>query len=211
MHEKFERLDSEKQSKIIQAALEEFSAFDFEHASTNRIVKNAGIGKGMLFYYFNSKKDLYTYLMHYCLDRIYSQMVAQLQTAIQESKGDFIERYYITARLKAEYMAKEPHVFNFMSSLILQDFLSLPTEIQQKMQTLQQQAYDLLYKDIDLSLFNDDIDSEKALNLVRWSLDGYQQELEHQLKGEQISSINLKNYWDEFYEYLDLLKKVYYQ
>lgn len=114
-------------------------------------------------------------------------------------------------RLKAEYMAKEPHVFNFMSSLILQDFLSLPTEIQQKMQTLQQQAYDLLYKDIDLSLFKDDIDSEKALNLVRWSLDGYQQELEHQLKGEQISSINLKNYWDEFYEYLDLLKKVYYQ
>lgn len=98
-----------------------------------------------------------------------------------------------------------------MSSLILQDFLSLPTEIQQKMQTLQQQAYDLLYKDIDLSLFKDDIDSEKALNLVRWSLDGYQQELEHQLKGEQISSINLKNYWDEFYEYLDLLKKVYYQ
>ncbi|MFC0015771.1 MULTISPECIES: TetR/AcrR family transcriptional regulator [Allobacillus] len=211
MHEKFEQLDSNKKLKIIEAALEEFSTYDFQHASTNRIVKNAGIGKGMLFYYFNSKKDLYTYLMHYCLDRIYSQMVSQLETAIQEAKGDFIERYYVTARLKSEYMGEEPHVFNFMSSLILQDFAELPNDIQQKVNTLQQQAYDLLYKDIDLSLFKNDIDSEKALNLVKWSLDGYQQELEQKLKGEQIISINLKEYWDEFYEYLNLLKKVYYQ
>ena len=53
--EKFNSLDEEKRQKILDAALMEFAEHGYEKASTNRIVKEAGIGKGMLFYYFKSK------------------------------------------------------------------------------------------------------------------------------------------------------------
>lgn len=70
---RFESLEESKQHKIRQAALEEFAAHGYEKASTNRIVKAAGIGKGMLFYYFTSKQELYEYLVKYSLEFIQSQ------------------------------------------------------------------------------------------------------------------------------------------
>ena len=52
MHRLFEGLSEEKQARIINGALEEFTKNGFEKASTNVIVKNAGISKGALFKYF---------------------------------------------------------------------------------------------------------------------------------------------------------------
>jgi TetR/AcrR family transcriptional regulator len=65
---KFENVESEKQRIILNAALKEFADKGYEQASTNQIVKDAGIGKGMLFYYFTTKKKLYAYLVDYCIN-----------------------------------------------------------------------------------------------------------------------------------------------
>ena len=51
----FTELDSEKQERILDAALKEFAEYGYENGSTNRIVKNCGISKGSLFTYFENK------------------------------------------------------------------------------------------------------------------------------------------------------------
>ncbi|MGK7378723.1 TetR/AcrR family transcriptional regulator [Planococcus sp. 1R117A] len=56
--EKFKNLENKKKQTILNAALQEFAENGYQQASTNRIVKNAGIGKGMLFYYLESKRQL---------------------------------------------------------------------------------------------------------------------------------------------------------
>lgn len=56
MNDAFYKLDEEKRQKIINSGLMEFSNYGYQQSSTNRIVENAGIGKGMLFYYFKNKK-----------------------------------------------------------------------------------------------------------------------------------------------------------
>ena len=68
--EKFEQQDREKQSKIIEAGITEFSEKSYSDASTDRIVKSAGISKGLLFYYFESKKNFYIYCLSQALERI---------------------------------------------------------------------------------------------------------------------------------------------
>lgn len=55
----FKNIDEEKRGRIINSALEEFSKNSFDKASTNIIVKNAGISKGSLFHYFKNKQELY--------------------------------------------------------------------------------------------------------------------------------------------------------
>ena len=52
MNEKFFELKKEKQDRMINAALKVFSQYGYNHASTDEIVKEAQIIKGLLFHYF---------------------------------------------------------------------------------------------------------------------------------------------------------------
>jgi TetR/AcrR family transcriptional regulator len=71
----FAQLKTEKQQRIINAAWEEFSQKGFELASTNQIVKKAKIGKGMLFHYFNNKKELFLFLCDYCFEILAKDLI----------------------------------------------------------------------------------------------------------------------------------------
>lgn len=77
MTEKFKRLEQGKREKIINAAMAEFALRGYEKASTNEIVKKAGISKGLLFHYFRNKKQLFLFLFDYGIeifaDEIYSK------------------------------------------------------------------------------------------------------------------------------------------
>nr|BAL53475.1 transcriptional regulator, TetR family [uncultured Chloroflexota bacterium]BAL55915.1 transcriptional regulator, TetR family [uncultured Chloroflexota bacterium] len=61
--ETFFNLPEEKRELICAAALEEFAAHPFRHASINRIVRRAGIAKGSFYQYFEDKTDLFLYLL----------------------------------------------------------------------------------------------------------------------------------------------------
>ncbi|RNF38734.1 TetR/AcrR family transcriptional regulator [Planococcus salinus] len=205
--EKFENLEMDKQQKILESAMKEFAEKGFEQASTNRIVKEAGIGKGMLFYYFNSKRDLYEYLLAYCMDIVVNEYFQLVDT----SEADFIERLRHTAEVKMEVQAKHKYVFNFMGTFMLKKEEDLPAHLQKRYEELYRLGNALLYEGIDTSLFRNDIDTEKAFKLIRWSIEGYQNELLVRLEGQKMTEIDLDVYWQEFYEYLDILKKSFYK
>ncbi len=59
----FFNLPPEKREQILQLAMAEFAANDYERASISRIVAQAGIAKGSFYQYFEDKADLYTYLL----------------------------------------------------------------------------------------------------------------------------------------------------
>jgi len=58
----FERLSIEKQTRIVNASVSEFAEKDYETASMNVVVNQAGISKGSLFNYFKTKSTLYDYV-----------------------------------------------------------------------------------------------------------------------------------------------------
>lgn len=205
--DKFIALDETKQQKILNAALKEFAENGYEQASTNRIVKEAGIGKGMLFYYFKSKKELYDYLAEYSLDF----MVKRYFNLIDASEPDFIERLKQIAEVKIKAQSENRSVFDFIGTLLLAKESDLSVSIQKKYENMQKAGNAMLYEGIDLTLFRDDVDVEKAFKLIRWSMDGYQNELLHRLEGQKLAAIDFEPYWQEFYGYLDILKKSFYK
>lgn len=68
----FEKLPTEKQDTIIQAAIQEFSDYPYAEASINRIIKAANISRGSFYLYFNDKQDLF----HYLLEQLFIQPLA---------------------------------------------------------------------------------------------------------------------------------------
>jgi AcrR family transcriptional regulator len=65
----FYNLPPDKRQKIEDAALREFSGFNFDQASINRIIELAGIPKGSFYQYFQDKKDLYRHLLDLIVSR----------------------------------------------------------------------------------------------------------------------------------------------
>lgn len=59
---RFAKLPPAQQQTILRAALEEFAAHGFHDASLNRIIEVAGISKGSMYYYFDSKEDLFAHV-----------------------------------------------------------------------------------------------------------------------------------------------------
>ncbi|GAA0450943.1 TetR/AcrR family transcriptional regulator [Alkalibacillus silvisoli] len=207
MPKPFHNLEQEKQQRIISASLQEFSEKGYEQASTNQIVKNAGIGKGMLFYYFNNKRELYDYLINYCFDLVHNGYVQQIDL----SEPDFIERFRQASMNKLTFFNENPFVFNFLGIIMLTEDELLPHDTRKKIEQLQQIAYDSIYKDIDYSLFRDDIDTQKAMDLIKWSMDGYREDISQVYKGEDIANVNMEKLTLEFTQYLDTLKIAFYK
>jgi len=90
----FFNLKEEKRNKIFNVALKEFAVNDYNSASINNIVEEAGISKGSMYQYFANKKDLYLYL----LDQASHKKLKFISEQTEETKEDFF------AMLKAMHL-----------------------------------------------------------------------------------------------------------
>ena len=207
MTKKFKSLPAEKQQRILKAALREFTEHSFAQASTNRIVKDAGIGKGMLFYYFKSKKDLYYYLADYGMDYIKRELLDK----VDEGVTDFIEKNKQMSMIKMKAYQQNPEVFNFVAALMLNRDPMFSGAPEEKLVNMRIYGYQMMFENIHKSLFREDIDADEAIRLIRLSMDGYEKELIASLQGKKISEVDMDPYWDDFFRFLDLLKKVLYK
>ncbi len=103
----FERITAEEQARILDACIEEFAQHGYALASTNAIVKRAGIPKGTLFYYFGSKKDLYLYV----LDHAVTRFVEAFDRLAGELPTDLFERLLHRGRTRMRFVIEHPRVY----------------------------------------------------------------------------------------------------
>ncbi len=70
MTEKFKDIDiyNPKVHKILNAAFEEFAKFGLDKASLNKILKSAGISKGVFYHYFSDKEELFNFLIYFTVE-----------------------------------------------------------------------------------------------------------------------------------------------
>ena len=85
MNPKFFDVKKEKQDAIINAALMVFAENGYRKASTDVIVKEAGISKGLLFHYFISKSGVYEFIYDYSV----KYMMLELTNAVNKKETDF--------------------------------------------------------------------------------------------------------------------------
>jgi len=206
--DKFKGLDQERQNRILRAAFQEFGEHGYDKASTNRIVKEAGISKGMLFYYFNNKQELFQDLLEIGINYILDEYLSR----IDEGPQDFFERYRQASILKLEALSKQPEMLQFFTCIYLKkvpDFLT--PEIHARLTEMRTLLLTKLSANVDTSRFRKDIPQEKSIQLIGWCMDGYEKMLTAKMETVLNSELDLQSYFADYYEYLDLLRTVFYE
>ena len=204
MNERFLRLEQDKQEKLLKAICVEFTEYSYEFVSTNRIVEKAGISKGTLFNYFESKEKMYHNLLEYALNYFAASTIEHFET------NDFIERCKIMAEIDIKMHQENPHLVEFFATL----YTNTPTHVPEKIMTdatkMVTETMEKLYKNIDMSLFKKDFLEIDVIRIVRFILDGYMQDFMARMKNTKITANSLQEWLDDYDVFLQQIKYIFY-
>ena len=207
MFSKFLNLNPEKQDRILNAALKEFAQKGYKTASTNEIVKEAEISKGLLFHYFNNKKELFLFLYNHFMGIAMEEIHAKVDWA----EKDLFTRYRQIAILKFELFNKYPEMFNFIKSVYKEDAPEVKKEIDQKNKEQLKNGYKDLFGDIDLTKFKEGLDVEKTLNIIFWSMEGFAYRQQDKALSVELDQKYLEDVLKEMDAYFEILRKSFYK
>lgn len=200
MNNKFFDLKKEKQDRIINAALKLFALNGYKRASTDEIVVLAGISKGLLFHYFESKLLLYTFIYEYSARYI----SMEYERSIGLKEDDFFEIQKQLEFAKWQIMKNYPYMLSFLNNAFLEEDETALANVM-GMMDMTSETLQKIYAKADLSKFKDGIDPSQILKMVIFTADG--------LLKEQISlkKFDPKVLYEESVSYLDMYRKCFYK
>lgn len=198
------KMDSDKRNRFINSALEEFGNNRFDKASTNTIVKNAGISKGLLYHYFESKKSLYDYLVAFSIKSIVDPIIAE----VGWKEPDLIIRIKEIALTKLRVLERYPNIIVFSKSMYEgKSFEEMKIMVDQFVPELYHQLY---HRNIDFSLFKEDVDVQRVINIIQWTVEKLSEQYLEQAKRRN-QELDYQAILLELNQYLDMLRKVFYK
>ena len=211
MENRFKNIEEEKKDRIINAALAEFAANGYDKASTNEIVKSAGISRGLLYHYFKDKKELYDVLLKYSVETFKDK----LDTAIDWNESDIFERIKQITFIKIGLSKKYPDLFNFMVTMFTRDktvqtmeeAYALYDKLGINVQELFTKVY---YENIDFSKFKEPDKIQINMNILRWTIEKWSEDILNKT-GNSFTADDLEAYSKEIDQYLGALKQAFYK
>jgi AcrR family transcriptional regulator len=164
-------MGEEKRNRLIQAAMQEFTK-GYSLANTDEITKNAGVSKGLLFHYFGSKKELFLFLMQYATTTVKSEY---LKATIES--GDFLEDIRKVSLLAVQLSFQFPVLYKFLGKAYFSLSEVFPEGIPKNISGGFEEMMLQIYQNMDTALFRNDIDTEKARNIIIWTIKGFSDKL----------------------------------
>jgi len=198
----FFTLRAQKQEHIINAALVVFGRNGYKKASIADIAEEAGIAKGMVMYYFGSKKNLYLFLAERC-GKILMEAVEE---GVDKEVADFFDKIKMATEVKIAMMKKHPAILSFLAKL----YRETDSEVADILETLTNKGFDdrdkILMEGTDVSKFHDDIDPKLLDKFFVWASEGFAGSF-----AENINMDDVDSFVKEFYALLDLMKRHFYK
>lgn len=199
MNARFFDVKKDKQDAIINAALKVFALKGYKDASTDVIVKEAGISKGLLFHYFTSKQGLYDFICDYST----KYMILELTRTVKKSEKDCFELMAQISQGRVRVMKNYPFMPVFLKSLKLEDDPEAIAAIGECIEDLDR-TYRNIYDKIDSSRLIDPKQLPRVISIIDWVCDGF---LRENFKKDDPEPDRM---YDEYSEYLTLLRTVFY-
>jgi len=167
MNEKFFDLKKEKQDRMINAALRIFAIEGYQHGSTDDIVRDAGVSKGLLFHYFTSKLGLYSFLYDYSV-RFF---MLEVDSEIDRNESNFYILYSQFVEAQANSMRQYPYLQLFLHSAETETDQEAAVAIMERKAVLHN-MYAGIMKKGDISRFVEGADYEKIGHLLDYMIWG---------------------------------------
>ncbi len=200
MNGKFFDLKKEKQDRMINAALKVFALQGYRHASTDDIVREAAISKGLLFHYFQSKLGVYQFIYDYSV----RYMNLELRSTVDAQEKDLFEimKQMECARMHA--MRGYPYMQQFLNRTVAEDVSEALLAIEEKRGGLEE-TYRSIYAQVDYGVLPKNVDGEKLCKMIEFTVKGLM--TEH----FQDASFQPEMLYGEICNYIDMMKSLVYK
>ena len=197
MNGKFFDLKKEKQDRMINAALKIFAQNGYRHASTDDIVREAAISKGLLFHYFGSKLGTYTFVYDYSV----RYMVLELKAAVSATETDPFEIWKQIEQAKLQALRRYPYMQQFLTRSMSEDVGEALLACEE-MRTTLADTYESFRARMDFSSLPAGIDGDKLCKMVDYTLKG--------LMAERFwdASFQPEMIYRESVSYIDMMKQM---
>jgi TetR/AcrR family transcriptional regulator len=196
-------MSDEKKKRIMAAAIKEFAQKGYDKASTNTITAEAGIAKGSLFHYFGSKKKLFLWLVQYAL----GIALEHYQKDLPQLSPDFADRLMERGMEKLKFYRQHPELSQFVTAAFIDPPKEIASEIKALEQELRAQNSALVMKDLDMSGLRDDVDKQKAMQLMTICLEGLGNKYREKYRNQPEKIVDdFDEIISEMKEYVELLK-----
>ena len=180
---------------MINSALKLFSQYGYRHASTDDIIKGAGISKGLLFHYFESKIGLYAFLYDYATRFVTLELTAN----VDKSENGYFELYKQILSAKADSMAQYPYIFLFLKKAEEETDRDALMEISER-----RDKYNRIMKALrersDITVFESFVDYVKVGDILDFTVDGL---IERSVRAENFRA---DFFLEEAFEYVDMIR-----
>ncbi len=200
MNSKFFDLKKEKQDRIINAALKVFALQGYRHGSTDDIVREAGISKGLLFHYFESKLGVYRFIYDYSV----RYMNLELRSTVSPKEKDLfgVMKQVECARMHA--MKGYPYMQQFLNRSLAEDSYEALLSVEEKKNSLEE-TYAVIDSQIDYGLLPSGMDGEKLRKMLDFTVKGLMTER------FQDASFQPDMLYQEICGYLDMMGQLVYR
>lgn len=199
MNAKFFDVKKEKQDAIINASLKIFAENGYKRASTDVIVKLAGISKGLLFHYFISKQGLYEFVYDYSV----KYMTLELTQSVKKDETDFFEIQKQIEQAKTRVMKNYPYMQQFLSNVKFETNADALETIGDNREVMSG-TYNSIYRQADMTRFRDLVDVGRVIQMISWISEGF---IKDKFREPEP---NLDEMNAEFGKYLSMLKHHFY-
>lgn len=200
MNSKFFDLKKEKQDRMINAALKVFALQGYRHASTDDIVREASISKGLLFHYFESKLGVYSFVYDYSVRYV----SLELRSTVSQTEEDLFEILKQTERARMHAMRGYPYMQQFLNRCMSEDVSEALMAIEDKKRALEE-----VYRSIDArirySRLPSGVDGEKLRKMLDFTVKGLLTER------FQNASFQPEMLYREICDYLDMVRQLVYR
>lgn len=200
MNSKFFDVKKEKQDNIINAALRIFSAKGYKDASTDVIVKEAGISKGLLFHYFINKKGLYEFICDYST----KYMTLELTRSVKATEKDFFEILSQIEMGRCRVARNYPYMQQFLRSARFEKDEEAVDALGTSLKDLDI-TYSNIYSQINPNKFINPQDSDQIIKIIDWINDGFVKDKLNE--GEHTPD----EMFEEFNSILELMRRHFYK
>ncbi len=199
MNSRFFDVKKDKQDAIINAALKTFALKGYKDASTDVMVKEAGISKGLLFHYFNSKQGLYDFICDYST----KYMILELTRSVKKGEKDLFTLMSQISQGRVRVMRNYPFMNRFLRSLKREDDPEAIEAIGTNIEDLDR-TYSNIYDQIDSKTLVQPKELPKIIDIIDWVSNGF---LEQYFKVDDPDPDAL---YESFSDYLTLLRTHFY-
>ncbi len=203
----FLKLDEEKRERVLGAAISEFANKNYSNASMNEVVQAAGISKGALFKYFNSKASLFAYVYRMALSRVKDYL---RQVRDESETEDFFSRLEKVMLAGLDFIRNHPGLAAIYYRIVFTGDSPYKREIVEEVQRESLEFIEsLIKKGIERGELRPDLDSGLSAFLVEAVVDRFVHAHHSQFQGRRSSDIpvSLVDPNREIGKIMDILKR----